>query len=229
MLSTLNPEGSDEELSEEKTSHTVAWIGAAAVVIAAVITATATIADGDDKRDTAQPEDTTSSVTPSAETDPDEATSEPEMSGDPSASASTKPDSGRVFAPLYTKRVTLQVAADRNMTVVDLDRPKTAAMLEDEWDDGTSARLGYDFGLRGTHTLYTAVPWKLSSAAGAPTRPAECLEAARTNMVDTWLAAEALGAGEVICFETSDGNVARATFVNYVDRVSTTFEITVWK
>lgn len=147
-----------------------------------------------------------------------------------SSSASTTLESDRVFTPLYVKkRVTILVAPDRNVAVVDLDRPKTAVMLEDEWDDGTSARLGYDFVLYGSHTLYAAVPWKRSSAAGAPAGPAACLEAARANMEDTWLAAEELVAGEIICFETSDGNIARAKFLSYIDSVSATFEITGWK
>lgn len=217
-------------MSEENSSHTGAWIAFAAAVTAALIGAVATIAVAiaDDEDDPKEPP----KATRSASTGTDQPTTDPGDVLGGSASATVKPDSDRVFTPVYSKkRVTIHVAPDLNTAVVDLDRPKTAVMLEEEWDDGTSARLGYDFTLYGSHTLYTAVPWKRSSAAGAPAEPAECLEAARakTDTEDTWLAAEELVAGEVICFETSEGNVARATFLSYIDSASATFEITSWK
>ena len=212
--------------------HVGAWIGAGAVVLAAVITAAATMAaDGDDPNGgTGEP----ASRSPSSGAGGQDPPATPSPSETKSAPVPASP--ANQYTAVYSgKRIRVIApgkAGSLYMAVVDLDRPKVDVMLETEWEDGSAARLGYDLALDWRGGLHSSGPWKRSSKAGAPRDPAACLEAARTADDGSYVLVDELASGDVLCIESSDGKVAQARFISFtpsdLQPVAVTFNVSLW-
>ena len=210
---------------EQDRKHTSAWIAAGAVTLAAVIGAFATIAASNDDSD-----DQSAPPTGAPTVEHTDGPSQDPLSTP--ATPSTEPRKpADSFTPIYSDK-RIKLVSDGSMVVVDLDRAKVDTIMESEWEDGTAAVLGYDFGLQWRGSIYSAVPWKLSSEALTPQEPSACLEAARAavNNNDEWVSLIGLELNSSLCFETSEGRVARATILSYteMDTTSLSIKVSVW-
>ena len=201
-------------------------VAALAVLVSVVVAITATRPDDAEGSSKDSPKPSTSTDSPSASTTPT-------RSATPRASESATP--AERFSRTYGgKRLRITAPNDGGYkAAIDLDRPRVAKVLEEEWEDGSAARLGYDlaFDTYGTYGgLKSSMPWKQNSEAAAPKSPEACLEAARTSDDMTSLSpGYEMGSGDVLCIETSDGKVAQARLINFVeDPVSITLEVTLW-
>ncbi|MGH3976351.1 MAG: hypothetical protein ACRDS9_23985 [Pseudonocardiaceae bacterium] len=201
-------------------------VAIAAVIVPVVVTVILARTDDAEGSSEDNPTPSTSTGSPSTSTTPtDPAT--------PTGSESATP--AESFSQIYGgKRLRITAPNDGGYkAVVDLDGPRVAKVLEAEWEDGSAASLGYDlaFDTYGTYgALHSSVPWKRNSEAAAPKSPEACRGAARTSDDQASLfPGYELGSGDFLCIETSDGKVAQAKLINFVeDPVSVTLDVTLW-
>jgi len=225
IMSNNNPWTRDHKL--QLWHVIVALLAAIVAVIVPVLLALTARSDDAEGSPSGDPTPSASTGSPASTTTTDSAT--------PTASESATP--ADQFSQIYSgKRLRITSpphdwVGNLYMTAVDLDldHPKTVKVLETEWQDGSAAGLGYDLAFEWHGWLFSSTPWKRNSKAAAPKDPEACLEAARTSEDPSDLSAQELEPGAVLCIETSEGKVALARMLNYVENpTSVTFDVALW-